>query len=191
MVMTYKRFLLISKIPKTIGCLLLAACFLIPLSSTITLKSDGTTKTYSTAYSFIFGGTISTTNITYKAHSVSGIGIAYFALMLASICALLSSFFIKDGKKGLSKWLTFGSGISSIAFSILALCSHKSFSNILADALIDGHSESVSKTIFNNTTMQFGVWGVAIFGFIAAFLILASLLFDGTFDKVRAKVGII
>lgn len=39
--------------------------------------------------------------------------------------------------------------------------------------------------------MNFGIWGVSLLNFISSFTLLVSLVFDGSFDKLRAKIGII
>ena len=57
--------------------------------------------------------------------------------------------------------------------------------------MIKGHSDSVSKTIFNNTRIGFGVWGTAVFGFASSLSLFISLLFDGSFDLLRSKLGLI
>ena len=72
-----------------------------------------------------------------------------------------------------------------MAGSILMLCTHKNAATILADAIIGEHSEAVTATIYKNTSLEFGFWGVGMFGIISSVGLLASLFFDGTVDRIR------
>ena len=188
--MDERLFSNVEKAEKIAGLIIFVACFIIPLSPAITMRSGGVSKTYGNTYSFVFGGKIEAANISYKTIGISSAGLALFIMVFVSFAALIGSFFVKNDKKNISKILIFGSSLLAIAFSILALSSRRSFSDVLADALISGHSDAVRNTVFNNTSLEFGVWGIAIFGFLAAFALLASLVFDGTLDKLRAWISI-
>lgn len=180
----------IAKICKFAAIVLLLLSFLIPLLPAITLTSGDVKKTYSSAYSFIFGGSISTTNISYSTKGVSGLCLAGFILLVLATITLVLPIFFKELKFPKSVF-TLASALMMIVTAILFACAHRSISNLLADALISGHSDSVSNTIYNNTSMNFGIWGVSLLNFISSFTLLVSLVFDGSFDKLRAKIGII
>ena len=174
---------------KLVSLALIIECLLVPLSSAITLKTGDVSKTYGSAYSFIFGGTISTTNISYSVKGVSPIGLIAFILLILATIILLASFFYKKGKFSKS-WFTFASFLLVLTASILFLTIHRNFASILASALTKSTSNAVQNTIFNNTTLNFGVWGVPFFGFIACFIFLVSLILDGSFDKLRVRLGL-
>lgn len=184
-------FSLISRIVKIASLVFITLCFVCLSLPAITVVSGSVTKTYGPTYSFIFKGTIKTNNISYNAYGLSPITLIAFIILVLSALALLASFIIKDKNKNIPQWLTFASAILILIGSILLFCSHKSIASSLADTLIKGHSDAVSKTIFDNSKIEFGIWGPATFALIPSFLSLTSLLFDGTFDKVRAKIGII
>lgn len=184
-------FLFISRVLVIISDILLASAFLVPLSSAISLLTGDYEKIYGSAYSFFFGGTIETKNISYNSVKPSGLGIIGFAFMIAALLLLILSPLCKKNKNSISKWMVFASALIAIVYSIIFLCMHQSLANILADALIDGHSDAVTKTIYNNSSVEFGVWGISIFGFIGSFFILCSLIFDGTLDKVRGRLSLL
>lgn len=184
-------FLLISKVIKIVSFLIIAVCFLCMSSSAITMVSGVTTKTYGPAYSFIFEGIIKTDNISYKANGMSSSVLVAFIMLVISMVAISVSFINKGKEKYVPQWLVLISAMLALVASIVLLSSHRSLANVLADTLIGGHSEAVTTTIYKNSKIEFGIWGPAVFGFVSSFLSLVSLLFDGTFDKVRAKIGII
>ncbi|MDD7707149.1 MAG: hypothetical protein SOW65_05750, partial [Candidatus Enterosoma sp.] len=72
---------------------------------------------------------------------------------------------------------------------ILFVSSHKSLATVLADTLIKSHSDSITTTVYNNTNLQFGVWGTATFEFVSSLCLMFSLMLDGSFDRIRAKLG--
>lgn len=184
-----KKGLKIAKICKCASFTLILLSFLIPLFPAITLTSGEVKKTYYSAYSFIFGGKI-TTNISYSARGISIICLVAFVLLVLATIILVFPLFFK--KLSIQKsFFTLVSFFFAIIVAIMFACAHKSISNVLADALISGHSDSISNTIYNNTFVNFGIWGVSLSSFISSFLLLASLVFDGSFDRLRAKIGII
>lgn len=180
----------IALLTRIVSLVLLSVCFVIPLCPAITMTSGGVRKTYGSCYSFMFGGKLTTNNISYAARGISELALAGFIILIASLLILCSSFFIKDAvvKKPMA---VFVGSVMIIVASIIFASLHKSISSVLADSLIGGHSDAVSNTIYNNTYMEFGTWGITLFGFLSSFLLLASLLFDGTFDRVRSKIGLI
>ena len=185
-----KKNIKISIFLRLISLVILLVSFTIPLCPAITMTSNGVNKTYGPCYSFIFGGKINSSNISYGAKGLSGLAMAGLIILIISFIIICISFFMKDAIVKRPLFVFIGSLmiiISSIIFASL----HRNFSGILADSLINGHSDAVSNTIYNNTYMEFGVWGITFFGFISSFLLLASLLFDGTFDRVRTKFGLI
>ena len=185
----YEKHQKIAFISRALAMMIAVACFLLPLCPAITMKSGDVKKTYGSCYSFIFGGKINSTNISYSSKGISGLALAGFIVIVVASLLLIASFFIHDRvvKKPV---VIFCCAITFIVGAIIFASLHKSISNMLADALINGHSDTVSTTVYNNTNMEFGSWGVSLFVFVTSFLLLASLLFDGTFDKVRAKMGL-
>lgn len=167
----------------------LLACFAIPFGPAITMNSGKVHKTYGSSYAFIFGGKISTDNIAYSLREITGLGLAGFILLSVAIILLTISFFIHN--QNLKHITIFIVSILILISAVLFLNLHKSISNILADALIKGHSDTVSNTVFNNSKMEFGTWGVSIMGAISDFCLFASLFFDGSFDKIRVRMGLI
>lgn len=185
------NFLLVARLLTMIGCILMFSVFFIPFSSAISLLTGDYEKIYGNAYSFFFGGTIETKNISYESTKPSVLGIIGFVFMIIALLLLVFSLLYKKNKDVMCKWMTFASALLAIVYSIIFLCMHQSLATVLADALIGGHSDAVTKTIFNNSSVEFGVWGVSIFGFLGSFFVLASLVFDGTLDKVRERIGIL
>ena len=184
-----KKHLKISIFLRVISLVILLSSFAIPLCPAITMTSGDVKKTYGSCYSFIFGGKINSSNISYGAKGLSGLAMAGFIILIMSFIIISISFFMKDPIVKRPLFVFMGS-VTIIISSIIFISLHRSFSGILADALINGHSDAVSNNVYNNTKMEFGVWGISFFGFISSFLLLASLLFDGTFDRVRSKIGL-
>ena len=168
----------------------MASTFFVPLSPAISLLTGDYKKIYGNAYSFFFGGTIETKNVSYNAPNPSILGIVGFVLMIIALLLLIFSFLFGNNKNYLNKCMAFFSALLAITYSIIFLCMHQSLSNILADSLIGEHSDAVTNTILNNSIVEFGVWGISVFGFFGSFFILASLVFDGTLNKVRRRLGI-
>ncbi len=163
-------------------------CFLTPLAPAITMVSGNVEKTYGSAYSFIFGGNISSLNASYSTRSFSVISLVAWILLLIGLVILVLSCFIrkKNVKSTLLLLLVF---VFFITSSILYLCSHRSLANVLSDSLIKSHSDAVSTTVYNNSRIEFGVYGTAIFGFLAASSLFVSLLIDGSIYRLRAGIG--
>ena len=185
-----KKNIRISILLRVISLVILLISFVIPLCPAITMTSGDVKKTYGPCYSFIFGGKINSSNISYSAKGLSGLAMAGFIILIISFIIICISFFVKDPIVKRPLFVFIGLVmiiISSIFFASL----HRSFSGILADSLINGHSDAVSNNVYNNTNMEFGVWGITFFGFISSFLLLVSLLFDGTFNRVCSKIGLI
>lgn len=140
---------------------------------------------YKPAFSFLFGGSISTKHVTYSTIGISVIGlVGYLFSVIALIFLVLSETLFK---KSSTKRIVFGmvSLLLVFASSIIMLSIHKSAATVLADAIMGTHNDTVSKTIYNNTSIQFGFYGVSIFGFLATLLQMMSLFFDGTMDKLQ------
>lgn len=184
-----KKHIKISIFLRIISLVILLISFVIPLCPAITMTSGDIKKTYGPCYSFIFGGKINSSNISYGAKGLSGLAMAGFIILIMSFIIICISFFMKDPIVKRPLFVFMGS-VMTIISSIIFISLHRSFSGILADALINGHSDAVSNTVYNSTNMEFGAWGITLFGFISSFLLLASLLFDGTFDRVRSKIGL-
>lgn len=185
-----KKHIKISIFLHVISIIILLVSFTIPLCPAISMTSGDVKKTYGSCYSFIFGGKINSSNISYNAKGLSGLAMAGFIMLIISFIIVCISFFIKEPivKRPLFVFIW---SVMIIISSIIFASLHRSFSGILADSLINGHSDAVSNNVYNNTNMKFGVWGITFFGFISSFLLLASFLFYGTLDRVRSRIGLI
>ncbi len=173
---------------KLLSILFVLCSFLTPLAPAITMVSGDAKKTYGSAYSFLFGGIISSKNASYSARSLSVISLVAWILLLLGFLLFMFSYFVKKRKvlSTLSLLLVF---VLFITSSILFLCSHKILATVLADALIKGHSDAVSTTVYNNSRIEFGIWGTSMFGFLAAATLFVSLIIDNSFYRLRARIG--
>ena len=133
----------------------------------------------------MFGKELVSEHVTYANTSVSVIGIVAFSLLASTVVLLIASILLKKKKENVGKALGILSVLTAITTSVLFLCLHKSTSTILADAIVGSHSDAIAKTIYKNTTLDFGFWGVGMFGIIASVCLILSLFFDGTVDKIR------
>ena len=102
------NFLLISKRLRFIGTFFNFIMFFIPFLPCVQLISGATKRNYGPAYSFIFGGKISSTNISYSAKGISPIFLISFLLILFAFLTLIYSFFAQNKKNtNISSILTF------------------------------------------------------------------------------------
>lgn len=58
------KLLFVSKIQKLMGIIFLIGCLLVPFAPAVTLISETISKTYGSAFSFMFGGNIATQSTT-------------------------------------------------------------------------------------------------------------------------------
>lgn len=169
-----------------VSALLLGALF-VPFATGLkmTVKSgdNSVITTYKSAFSFLFSGKLVSEHVTYQAKGISVIGLIAFILVVAAFVLSVVSFFFRKNKLGTILVLVCLGLV--LAGSIMMLCTHRSAATVLSDAILGEHSDAVSNTVFKNTNIEFGFWGVSLFGFIAFVGLLASLFFDGTVDKVR------
>lgn len=161
--------------------------FAIGLKSVVSSDSGSIVTNYGPAFAFIFGGRIDTGRVTYNTIGVSTPGIVAYLLCGLSFVALLASFAIR--KRVASKWTVFGATLGVLVSSIIMLCAHESAATVLADSIIGRRSDSVVATMIRNTSLQFGFWGFALFGFFVVVMLLASFIFDGTFDDIRLRIS--
>lgn len=160
--------------------------FAIGLKSVVASDSGSVITNYGPAFSFIFGGVISTGRVTYNTNGVSVIGTIAYVLTALSLISLLAFFFLRTKKN--AKWFILGALILSLTSAILAISSHVNAATVLADSVLGRRSESVVATMIRNTTLQFGFWGISLFGFLSASFLIASFIFDGTIDEIRARI---
>lgn len=183
------NFLLVSKCLISIGFIFILVSILLMNLSAITVVSSSVSKTYGPVYSFILNKPIITENISYKPLGISYITLmAFIFLIISSICIILSFAFYKI-KRYIPQLFILCSSLLVLVASILFLSSHKSLSIILATTLIGENNEAITTTIYNNSHIEFGIFGPSIFGFLSSFLLMASLIFDGTFDKIINKIS--
>ena len=196
--MNKSKSLKIALYVRVAGILLLFACFFIPFAAALTLSSGSVHTTYGSFFSFIFSGNISNGKVSYAAKGLSVLCLIGFIFLCVAFVLLVSTLFIKKNTSVLKALLVLASILekfsclcsSVITSAILLVSSHKSLATVLADTLIKGHSDSVTTTVYNNTNIQFGVWGTATFEFLSSLCLLSSLLLDGSFDRIRAKIGL-
>ena len=155
------------------------------------VKSSGgnVVTTYRPAFSFMFGGKLVSEHISYQSQGKCVIAIIGYIFVIIAIVLLLVSLFSQKNHNIRSRILLFVSFAAILTASILMLCSHQSASTILADAIIGEHSDAVANTIYKNTSIGFGFWGISLFGFISSFGLLVSLFFDGTIDLFRQFIS--
>ena len=169
--------------------LFLIGTLFIPFSTGLkmTVKSSGgdVITTYKSAFVFMFGGELISEHIKYKVTGNCVIGMVGYILIATALILLLVSLFSRRKKDTISRVFLFVTLAFALAGSILMLSAHRSAATILADAIIGEHSDAVAATIYKNTSLEFGFWGVGMFGIISSVGLLASLIFDGTVDKIR------
>lgn len=183
------HFKKIAFIIKVVACIIITSLLFMLFGTGLemTVKSSGSNHvtTYSNAYSFIFGGALTSEHISYKAKSVSALGIIGFILIILSLIGIIISIVLSNKKRNVSSLSLFGSFLLIIASSIIMLSMHYSAASILANAITGNASDAVVNTIYNNTSLCFGFIGPGVFGLLSAMLIIVSYFFDGTIDKIR------
>lgn len=77
--------------------------------------------------------------------------------------------------------------IFTFTASILVLSSHKEIATIVTLAITKNDNVHVIDTIYKQTSLGIGLYGIAIFGFISAFGSLLNLFLEEIVDKIREK----
>lgn len=171
------KIALFSFLLKVTSIIFLILCLFIPFGPAIKLVSGSTIKVFRPCYSFIFKGYISCNNANHLSSTSSWLGLIGFILILISLISLCLSIFIRKSKI-LKRTLYVIALLSTLIFSISFLCIHRDFAEVLTYALIQEHSEIIAKTIYQNSTLMFGTYGVSIFGFFSIGFIGLSLFLD-------------
>ena len=183
------NFKYIAVLIRLVVFLFLISALFVPFSTGLkmTVNSSGgdVVTTYKSAFIFMFGGELISEHIKYQVTGNCIIGIVGYVFIAIALILLLISIFTRKQKDKLSKVFLFSTLLFALVGSILMLCTHKNAATILADAIIGEHSEAVTATIYKNTSLEFGFWGVGMFGIISSVGLLASLFFDGTVDQIR------
>ena len=184
------RARLVSLILRAFSALLCFGVLFVPfgtgLRSVVSSESGSVITNYGPSFSFIFGGEITTGRVSYDVNHISAINTVSYCLAILSLLILVVFFVFR--KKPIFKWGVLGASASSLASAILALCSHESAATTLSDSILGKRSDSVVATMIRNTNLQFGIWGMAVFGFAITALLLASFIFDGTVNEIKAKM---
>lgn len=156
------------------------------LRSAIAADSGSVITNYGPAFAFLFCGQIGTGYVAYTAKGVAVLGTIAYTLSCLAIVLLLVQFFIY--KKKCARFLALGAAAMVLVSAIMMLFVHDSAAVLLADSILGRHSDSVAATMIRNTSLEFGFWGMSLFGFIAGALLLSTFVLDGTVDEIRTKV---
>ena len=180
------KFLTISRYIKYVILALLFGAILSPLSPAITWTvktATGSMSThYGSAFDFMFSNVIHG-NIDYKTLSNTILPLIAWVLVLISfVLILLSVLKVNHKLTALTSPLAL---ILLIVATILAFSRHKEAATVLADALINRHDENVVETIYKNTSLNFGIIGIAIFSLLSSIGLFINLFLNGTIDRIR------
>lgn len=183
------KFKKISNYIKFICLVIVFGTLFVPFAPAITLTVDSVSGSiqnhYGTGFNFMFTNVIHG-QIKYTSLSIAIMPlIAYILTALAFIVLLLNTLHSKYKNKSLLSLLVFALLLVS---SILMLSSHEETAKVLAGALIGKEDKYVAQTIYKNTTLAFGFFGVAIFNIVSCVLTLIKLFFDGYANSARTKV---
>ncbi len=182
--MKNESFIKISWIARFLGIALIVVCCFLPFASGLTMSSGGTSKSYGPLFSFFFMGKLSSGVASYQAKTVAVLPLIGYIFVIISLLLLLLSF-LKYRNNRISPFLRIAALLFTLAFSVMFLCSHRSLSDVLAYAFLSKYSDAVGNTIYKNTTLDFAVYGMSVFGFLASLSSFISLVFDSTIDKLR------
>lgn len=169
--------------------IILFAGLFLPFANGITMTVESSSKvvtTYHTAFSFIFGGRLVSEHATYSVKGISVVALLAYIFLLFSCLFLAASFFFIRNRRKTAALLVLLSTIIGIASAIMVFSSHSDVARVLADSIIKGHSDSVTNTIIEHTTLGFGLLGFGVFELVAVFGEIISLFVDGTFDYIKA-----
>ena len=175
-------------------CLLfLLVCLFLPFANGMTMTvestSDKVITTYRSAFAFMFGGKLISEHITYPTRGISIVLLLSYVFLVVSIAAAALSFFFAKQRRKTAALLVAISVLFGLVSSIMAFSCQPEMARVLADAIIGGHSDSVTKTITERTKLGFGVLGFGIFELIATIGQAASLFVDGTYAYFKAAVS--
>lgn len=160
--------------------------FAVGLKSTVSSESGSVITEYGPAFSFLFGGKISTGRTSYNASGTAIVGTVAYAFLICAAIALIAYLFIR--RKNFAKYILLGAAVSVFVASIMMLCSQESAATVLADSIMGRRVDSVVLTMKRMANLQFGFWGVSLLGFFSGTFLLSSFVFDGSIDKIRAFI---
>ncbi|HHT66985.1 MAG TPA: hypothetical protein GX010_01990 [Erysipelotrichaceae bacterium] len=184
------NFSVIALITRIVVFALLVGTLFVPFSNGLKMTVEvpilgNVVSTYKPAFAFMFGGELVSENATFEVLNVSAIALIGYLLIAISAALLLVSFILKNNKKMVGGILLFAAFACVLTGSILMFCSHESLAAVLAGAMIGGEpSANEINTALRNTTLEFGIWGVGMFGIISAVGLVVSYVFDGPINKI-------
>lgn len=183
------KFYKISKYIKYLVVILLFATLFVPFGTAITRSVHISGNEYlhthfGTAFNFMFTNTIYSKG-SFHIPTIAIMPLISYVLIVISFILMILNLFDKKVKN--SFIFTPITLLFTIAASILVLSSHKEMATILTIAITKDDNIHVIETIYKQTSLGFGLYGIAIFGFIVALCCFINLFFEGTVDKIRAK----
>ena len=162
---------------------------LIPLGPAITISPSGNSdiyKTFGSTINIFFGQQIISDNNVYQNNNILLLGIIIY---ISSILILLIQFILILFKFNKFKnYLYLISILLTLFISFAPLFLKESIIHILSYSLFGETNQTIEKTIFNNSTINYGVFGMSIFGFLSLFSQIIYLFINGTIDKLRAAL---
>lgn len=179
---------------RLLSLVLLLASFFCPFATglrmTVKSSSSEVISNYGPAFSFLFGGNLVSEHVTYQNSAISVLPFVSFLLLcLGFILLLVSLIFVLKKKRIPSIILATLSAVIVLIAGIMLLCSHRQLSDCLADAIIGEKNEAVRNTIYEHTSLQFGILGTGIFSIFSSIGIFVSFFVDGTMEYFKSLLN--
>lgn len=157
---------------------------------TVDSSPSNVVTTYGPAFSFVFGGKLSSEHATYSLKAPCGIClVAFIIYVLALIVSSFGVILPMIGKDKKFVLLGIVGSLMALVASIMFLSSRRSVATALSIALLGEYSESVANTIYGCTSLEFGFIGIGVFGIIASLAFIATFFLDGTAGNAVDLIG--
>jgi hypothetical protein len=158
---------------------------------TISSTNGDVTTTYGSAYSFIFGGKVTSEHATYTFKGTNGLLLSGWILILAGLIGTASAMacaFLNKLREEARTGIFLVSVLCEFVASLLLFSSKTSLASTLCVIIVGSYSESVANTINSNLSLRFGVWGSGIFALLGALVLVVALAKSGSLSALLSLI---
>ncbi|MCI1734789.1 MAG: hypothetical protein LKM30_03540 [Bacilli bacterium] len=149
---------------------------------TISSTNGDVITTYGSAYSFIFGGKVTSEHATYTFKGTNGLLLSGWILILVGLIGTASGMacvFLNKLREEARTGIFLISALCEFVASLLLFSSKTSLASTLCVIIVGSYSESVANTIDSNLSLRFGVWGSGVFALLGALVLIVTLAKSG------------
>jgi hypothetical protein len=158
---------------------------------TISSTNGDVITTYGSAYSFIFGGKVTSEHATYTFKGTNGLLLSGWILILVGLIGTASGMacvFLNKLREEARTGIFLISALCEFVASLLLFSSKTSLASTLCVIIVGSYSESVANTIDSDLSLRFGVWGAGIFTLLGALIPEVALAKSGNLSALWSLI---